>query len=182
MNIKLAKEGNKEAIEEILESFKMFIIKQCNKIYIEGYDKEDLIQEGYISLMKAMEKYDESKGAFVAYGTRAIVNNYYMMIRNRAKYNGTASLNRSNDENIELIDIIEGNENIEEKMILREDIKEVMEAIDDMNDSDKKLIIDLQVNKISGKQLAKELGISYVALCKRKERALKKVKLKLEEK
>ena len=108
--------------------------------------------------------------------------NYYMMIRNRAKYNGTASLNRSNDENIELIDIIEGNENIEEKMILREDIKEVMEAIDDMNDSDKKLIIDLQVNKISGKQLAKELGISYVALCKRKERALKKLKAKLEEK
>ena len=182
MNIKLAKEGDKEAIAEILESFKMFIIKQCNKIYIEGYDKEDLIQEGYISLIKAIEKYDDSKGTFVAYSTRTIVNNYYMMIRNRAKYNGTTSLNRSNDENIELIDIIEGNENIEEKMILREDIKEVMEAIDDMNDSDKKLIIDLQVNKISGKQLAKELGISYVALCKRKERALKKLKLKLEEK
>ena len=81
----------------------------------------------------------------------------------------------------ELIDIIEGNENTEEKMLLKEDVKEVMEAIADMNDNDKKLIIALQVNKVSGKQLAKELGISYSALCKRKERALKKLKAKLED-
>ncbi|MBU5317429.1 sigma-70 family RNA polymerase sigma factor [Clostridium bornimense] len=182
MNIKLAKNGDKLAVEEILESFKKFIIKQCNKIYIEGYDKEDLIQEGYISLIKAIEKYDETKGNFVAYGTRAIVNNYYMMIRNRAKYNGTASLNKSNDENIELIDIIEGNENIEEKIILKEDVKSVIEAINNFSDDDKKLIINLQISKIPGKQLAKELGISYLALCKRKERALKKLRLKLENK
>ena len=180
MNIKLAKEGDKKAIEEILESFKMFIIKQCNRIYIEGYDIDDLIQEGYISLIKAIEKYDESKGAFVAYGTRAIVNNYYMMIKKRAKYNGTTSLNRSNDENIELIDIIEGNDKIENKIILREDVKYVIEAINNMNENDKKLIIDLQINKIPAKQLAKELGVSYLALCKRKERALKKLKAKLE--
>ena len=49
-----------------------------------------------------------------------------------------------------------------------------------MNENDKKLIIDLQINKIPAKQLAKELGVSYLALCKRKERALKKLKAKLE--
>ena len=31
MNIKLAKEGDKEAIAEILESFEKFIIKQSNR-------------------------------------------------------------------------------------------------------------------------------------------------------
>lgn len=182
MNIKLAKEGNKKAIEEILKFFKVFIMMKCNNIYIEGYDKDDLIQEGYISLIRAIEKYDESKGEFVPYGRRSIINNYYTMIRERAKYNGTMSLNKSNDENVELIDIIEGNENVEEKMILREEVKEFMEAIGSISDSDKELIIKLQLNKVSAKQLARDLGISYSALCKRKERILKRLKRNLENK
>lgn len=52
-----AKNGDKEAAARILESFKPFIIKTSKTIFLRGYGMEDLIQIGYITLLKAIMKF-----------------------------------------------------------------------------------------------------------------------------
>ena len=44
--------------------FSDFLNYYANQVYVKGYDKEDLIQEGYLVLYKAYEKYDETISSY----------------------------------------------------------------------------------------------------------------------
>ena len=59
--INLAKIGDKEAIERIMRSYKGFICKNSRLFYLNGGDSEDLEQEGYIGLIKAIRYFDCKK-------------------------------------------------------------------------------------------------------------------------
>lgn len=55
---------DKEAtIEELLETYKPLVKAKASLYFMLGSDKEDIIQEGMIGLYKAIESFDESKGA-----------------------------------------------------------------------------------------------------------------------
>ncbi|MCD3218208.1 sigma-70 family RNA polymerase sigma factor, partial [Clostridium botulinum C] len=51
--IKRAKEGDRASIISIIEKYKPFIFKIAHKYNIPGYDFEDLVQHGYLSVIKA---------------------------------------------------------------------------------------------------------------------------------
>lgn len=57
----LAKNGDSEAIEKVFLKYKNVILKNSRTLYIKGGDIDDLLQEGYIGLMKAIKSYDETK-------------------------------------------------------------------------------------------------------------------------
>lgn len=56
-----AKSGDQEAIEKIFMKFRTTIIKMSRNFYLKDGDRDDLEQEGYIGLMKAIKYYDEKK-------------------------------------------------------------------------------------------------------------------------
>lgn len=60
-DIMMAKSGNEDAIERIFSNYKNYIIRKSQGFYIRGGDIEDLQQEGYIGLLKAIKYYDEIK-------------------------------------------------------------------------------------------------------------------------
>jgi RNA polymerase sporulation-specific sigma factor len=57
----LAKNGDSEAIEKVFLKYKNVILKNSRTLYIKGGDIDDLLQEGYIGLMKAIKSFDETK-------------------------------------------------------------------------------------------------------------------------
>ncbi|MDX8336627.1 sigma-70 family RNA polymerase sigma factor [Candidatus Cetobacterium colombiensis] len=57
----LAKNGDSEAIEKVFLKYKNVILKNSRTLYIKGGDVDDLLQEGYIGLMKAIKSFDETK-------------------------------------------------------------------------------------------------------------------------
>lgn len=59
----LAQQGDEESVERILNSYKRRIYMNSQSFFLKGGDRNDLIQEGFIGLMKAIKKYDESKEA-----------------------------------------------------------------------------------------------------------------------
>jgi len=61
--IKDAKSGNKEAVDEIFTKYQQFIYLNAKNYFLVGADKDDLIQEGMIGLLKAIRAYDETKMA-----------------------------------------------------------------------------------------------------------------------
>lgn len=59
--IRLAKVGDNEAIEKILMNYKDYISRSSKLFYLNGGDREDLKQEGYIGLLKAIKYFDKKK-------------------------------------------------------------------------------------------------------------------------
>lgn len=59
--IKLAKSGDEQANEQLLNNYKQLVIFVARHYFLVGGDNEDLIQEGMIGLYNAIRTYDEAK-------------------------------------------------------------------------------------------------------------------------
>ena len=55
--IDIAKTGNKQALDYLINKYKDLVNLRVNKYYIIGAEKEDIIQEGLIGLFKAIRSY-----------------------------------------------------------------------------------------------------------------------------
>ncbi|MGL5638020.1 MAG: sigma-70 family RNA polymerase sigma factor [Cetobacterium sp.] len=63
IDIKLAQQGNEEATEKIFTEYQNTILRNNRKFFLKGAESDDLLQEGYIGLMKAIKSFDENKNA-----------------------------------------------------------------------------------------------------------------------
>lgn len=70
-----AKNGNGDAINEIMSTYKSLVVSIARKYYLIGGDQEDLIQEGMIGLFRAITTFDSNKGtSFVSFASKLIGN------------------------------------------------------------------------------------------------------------
>lgn len=58
-----AQNGNDEAIEEIMKIYENTIYKNSRFFFLKDGDFNDLLQEGYIGLIRAIKCYDEKRDA-----------------------------------------------------------------------------------------------------------------------
>lgn len=58
----LARSGDSEALEKLFTKYKNDILRNGKNFFIKGGDIDNLLQEGYIGLMKARKSYDETRG------------------------------------------------------------------------------------------------------------------------
>lgn len=179
--VKKSKEGDLKSKEELLNRFKPYIIKKAREIYIKNYDIDDLIQIGNISIIKAIDKYNLDKGNFVSYVTFAINNNFNYEIRRMSKTRYDSSLNKTIDDNLEIIDIIAWKENIEENFIRKQNLKYVKNALNKLNENERKLIYSIYFADIKLKEYAYKEGIKYGSALKRKTKILNKLRWILKE-
>ena len=56
-------EKNNEAMETLIKRYGPLVTRQSRSLYIIGADEEDLIQEGMIGLIKAINDYKPDRGA-----------------------------------------------------------------------------------------------------------------------
>lgn len=172
-----AKQGDKLALEKLMDRFKFYIIKCSNNVYINGHDRDDLIQIGYISLKNAVDKYDLARGNFTSYVQSAIKYNFNYLIREKARENYVTSLNTFIAEDVELGDIVGVEASFEEEIMKNEILKQLRKCID-------KLPIDLREiidycyinNKGNFKQYSQVKNIKYSTLIKKKDLALETLK------
>ncbi|MGL5053785.1 MAG: sigma-70 family RNA polymerase sigma factor [Cetobacterium sp.] len=61
MDVMLAKNGDNEAIEKVFIKYKNDILRNSRNLFIKGGDVDDLLQEGYIGLLKAIKSFDETR-------------------------------------------------------------------------------------------------------------------------
>ena len=65
--IRDARRGEPAAIEKLVSDYKGLIRSLANRFYLVGGDKDDLLQEGMLGLVHAINSYDDIKGAFPAF-------------------------------------------------------------------------------------------------------------------
>lgn len=61
--VELAKAGNAEATQRLMSRYSQFVRMKAMSYFIAGGECEDLIQEGYIGLFKAIRDYQPSRAA-----------------------------------------------------------------------------------------------------------------------
>ncbi len=177
-----AKSGDKKAMEEVIISFKPFVIKTALSTYIKGYDMEDLIQIGEMSIIKAVNMFDNLKSnSFITYVTNAIKINFYELIRKNIKSASVCSLNSVNKEGYEIIDSLVSEENIEDEIIKEEENMDLKRALSLLKAEDKEIIYYFYFQKKTLQEYRKEKGIGYRTAVDRKKRALGKLKKILKE-
>ena len=80
--IEKAQNGNEEAIEKLLSSYKPLVNKIARSDFLTGGDIEDLVQEGMIGLYKAIKTFKKEKTAsFLTYAGTCIKNQIQTAVR-----------------------------------------------------------------------------------------------------
>lgn len=110
----LARNGNEEALEVILNRYKEIINMKVSRYFIIGAEREDIYQEGLIGLYKAVKNYElDKQNSFKSFANLCIERQLITAIKtsNRQKHiplNSSLSLNTTaydNDEDTSLMEM-----------------------------------------------------------------------------
>lgn len=116
--IKIIKNGDKNALDFIINKYKDVVNIKVSKYFIVGAEKDDIIQEGLIGLYKAIKNFDSEKdNSFKTFANLCIERQLITAIKtsNRQKHmplNSYLSLNMSAYEDEEadtIIDVFDSN-------------------------------------------------------------------------
>lgn len=127
--VEMCKNNDNMAIEILISRYIGFIRIRSNYYFIKGAEKEDLIQEGLIGLLKGIRNYDIKKGSsFKQFAVMCINRNIFTAIRSadRKKYNldnTSISIYKevSQDNNKKIIDIFSAVQSCENRIIYNEE-------------------------------------------------------------
>ncbi|OOB76491.1 RNA polymerase subunit sigma [Clostridium haemolyticum] len=84
--IKRAKEEDRASIISIIEKYKPIIFKSAHKYNIPGYDFQDLVQHGYLSVIKAIHKYTLGSNSYNGYFINSISLNFKALLKGEIKH------------------------------------------------------------------------------------------------
>ncbi len=176
--IKRGKEGDKDAQEEIVRRFMPLIYKTSHKVYIAGYEEEDLIQIGVESILKAVKKFDIEKSSnFTAYVKNAVENNYRFLIRGKVKGNYVKSLNEVQEDGFELEDHLPMDFNLENYVISNELKRKLRVAIGKLAPEEKEILYYAFYKEHGGlTEYAKLKGLEYSKAYKSKNSLINKLR------
>lgn len=179
--LKKLSEGDEKAREILIERNLRLVAHVVKKFENTGEDKEDLISIGTIGLIKAINTFDNSKGARLAtYAAKCVENEILMHIRavkkNRHEVSLQEPIGTDKDGNeITLEDILGGNSDQVldevEMILLDEKLKRVIKKL---KSREKKVLVmryGLEgKKKYTQREIAGELGISrsYVSRIEKK--------------
>lgn len=141
-----AKNGDYHSKEIIIEQFTPLLKATIKKVFINSYTYDDLIQEGKIFILNAIDKFDISKTdkEFSMYLFYTVRNNYNYLCRRNIRYNSDVSLNKVNPNSEEdYLDAISDNTSIEDTLIFKELISKLNKKILLLSGEEQDLIYNL---------------------------------------
>lgn len=170
--IKLSKKEDKSALEALIERYKETVNMKVSKYYINGAEKEDIVQEGLIGLFKAVKSFNSDKdSSFKSFANMCIERQVITAVKgsNRQKHiplNSYVSLNNPTYENDDgeienpLIDVLDINtvEDPLETITKNEYIKHVEKTIDESLSSFEKQVLNKYIEGQSYVQIAESLN------------------------
>ena len=170
--IKLAKNHDEQAMDELLGMFKPKVIAISREYFLVGAEFDDLIQEGMIGLYKAIGIYDETKNHnFSAFASLCIHRQLQNAVKNANRkknnplntylpikyFDGSSS---SDEDNVLKLVIVDDNSNIEQNYIDKEINTLMMSKVKEILKDEQFSILKLFLNGDSYSDIAKRSGIT----------------------
>ncbi|WMJ81477.1 sigma-70 family RNA polymerase sigma factor [Clostridium sp. MB40-C1] len=172
--IRKAKEGDRAAMVDIISKYKNLILKRASYYKVPGYDFEDLVQHGYLSVIKAVRMYKLGSNSYNGYIINAINLNFAALLKGTIKHYREVP-----DENI-LNKVKEYEFTIEDEVIAYDEVKRIYKAIDKLEPLEREILEGYYLNDKRIKDIAEDKEIKYQKGIKIKRQALKKLRKMLE--
>ena len=143
--IKEIKKGDKEALNYLIHRYKNVVAMKTNRFFAIGAEKEDMIQEGFWGLYKAIQSFDpEKQNSFKTFANLCIERQLITVIKtsNRQKnipLNSSFSLNISaydDNDDMSVMEVLEAKtvEDPLETIIKKENFANIENRIEEQND------------------------------------------------
>ncbi len=169
----LYKSGDANAFNKLYERYTQTVKFFARNLYLLGADYEDLLQEGMLGLIKAVNLFKEGESSFRTFATLCIKSSLYTAVK---KYSALSSLPLNNSVEYSIVDKYLFKENPEEETIRKEGVNELLKLISD-NLSKKELeVLNLYLQGLSYDEISKNANISVKSIDNALQRAKKKIK------
>ena len=188
-----AQHGDSEATSFLLEKYKGIVRRLSHPLFLVDGDQDDLLQEGMIGLFKAIQSFDNAKGAgFETYASVCISRHLYTAIEksNRKKniplnsYISIYSLEypdemEERDRRYALDKLLaDWQKNPEEIVIKKEDTQNVLQNIFQKLSKMEKEVLRLFLKGMTYQEIAKQMDCAP----KKIDNALQRIKMKIAKK
>ena len=183
------RENDPQALNEIIERYKSLIEIRVSNYFINGAEKDDLMQEGRIGLFKAIMNYNAEKDAsFNTFANLCIERQLINAVKNsnRQKHmplNNYVSLNGSDDDNSsENIDTVLNNsvEDPLDTITKKEYMNEINDTLDKNLSDFEKDVLDILLKGYKYDEIAQKLDSNSKAIDNSIQRIRKKTIKKLD--
>lgn len=167
------KQGQKDAFDEIYLRYKNAVLCYAHSVYCIGADIEDVVQEGTLGLVKAVEYYN-GKSSFKNFAFTCIKTNIIKAVKKMLSIKNLP-LNNSLDINECEKELKKVGDNLEDKIIFKEKFDALLEkAKEDLSPFELK-VLNLFTEGYSYVEIAQKLGRNP----KTCDNALQRIKRKL---
>lgn len=180
--IRRYREGDKDALDHIMEKYKDQVRREANAMYLLGGENEDLIQEGMIGLFKAVQDYGvRQEASFFSFARLCINRQMYSAIaasrrKKHSPLNSYVSFYEDDEEKTPLIETMStGQEASPEELFVSREYAELIESRLEESLSDlEKRVLYLHLRGTDYKTIAKLLDKSPKTV----DNALQRIKAK----
>ncbi|MEF9969027.1 MAG: RNA polymerase sporulation sigma factor SigK [Ruthenibacterium sp.] len=184
------KAGDKKARETLISHNLRLVAHIVKKYYASATDHEDLISIGTIGLIKAVDSFDNTKGArFATYAARCIENEVLMSFRSGKKNQNNISIQESIDHDkdgngLTINDIVADSFAVDEAYESKEEAAKIHRIVGKLNGRDRQIVVlryGLQGQKpLTQQQVSEILHISRSYVSRIEKKALELLKVEFE--
>ncbi|MEG1640699.1 MAG: RNA polymerase sporulation sigma factor SigK [Ruthenibacterium sp.] len=184
------KAGDKKARETLISHNLRLVAHIVKKYYASATDHEDLISIGTIGLIKAVDSFDNTKGArFATYAARCIENEVLMSFRSGKKNQNNISIQESIDHDkdgngLTINDIVADSFAVDEAYESKEEAAKIHRIVEKLNGRDRQIVVlryGLQGQKpLTQQQVSEILHISRSYVSRIEKKALELLKVEFE--
>ncbi len=171
--LRRARQGDQQATEQLVADYKGLVRSLANKFYLVGGDKDDLLQEGTLGLIYAINKYDENKGAFPAFAELCVMRQILGAIKHDS---GIKQKPLSNYVDIETVSGFSDGLNSPLEILLQKEYYErVTKVVNEQLTPIERRVLTMFAEGYSYEDISKMLSRSYKSVDGALQRARKKL-------
>lgn len=173
--IELLRDGSRDVEDYLMNKYKSLVKKKARQFYLEGGDRDDLLQEGMWGLFKAVREYrPDREASFYTFAELCVTRQMYSAI-SQAKARKNSVLNESLSIS-EISEYATGfEEGPEDRMLALEDEMELHKRIRAGLSPFEREVLDRYLEGMDYKQIAGALGKSPKSV----DNAIQRVKTKI---
>ena len=171
--VSLYKNGDANAFNELYKRYMQTVKYFARNLFLLGADYEDLLQEGMLGLIKAVNLYKVKESSFRTFATLCIKSSLYTAVK---KYSAVNALPLNNSDSFEILDKMQfAVETPEDETIKKEGVNELNKLISDNLSKTEMNILKLYLSGLSYEEMAKKTNKNVKAIDNALQRARKKI-------
>jgi len=170
--VEKAKIKESGATETIIEKFKYLIYKEASRYHIPGYELEDLIQHGYLSVIKSIAMYKLGSNSFNGYCINSIRMNFKALLKGEIKHFREVP----NNDMLDFDNAGHYEFTLEDEVIAYDEVKKLYVALEALEPFERTILERYYIMGHSMGEIACDSDKSYHQFARIKRKALEKLR------